>query len=146
MGAMGLVKSTDQSLPGYHNRAVLSKREINSSEIGNQYFYKALWTSNKHNFSSYSAHVGPLILVFLIFLQTWKTKAQKIKISHLESHNHLTPNLRLETGYPFPNHGNLVQAWFGGQQGWEIVGNEFGNGEWDKIVENLAWQVGIFSL
>lgn len=42
MGAMGLVKSTDQSLPGYHNRAVLSKREINSSEIGNQYFYKAL--------------------------------------------------------------------------------------------------------
>lgn len=51
--------------------------------------------------SSYSVHAGPLILVFPVFLLTWKTEAQKIKISHLETHNHLAPNLRLETGYPF---------------------------------------------
>lgn len=81
-----------------------------------------------------------------VFLQMWKTEAQKIKISHLESHNYLAPSSRQETGYPFPNPGSFVQTWFGGQSGWKIVGNEFGNGDWDKIVENLAWHARIFHL
>lgn len=86
------------------------------------------------------------MLVFPIFLQTWKTEAQKIKINHLESHKCLLLNSRLETRYPFPNPGSYVQTRFGTQYGWKIVGNEFGNGDWDKIVENLAWWTRLFHL
>lgn len=55
---------------------------------------------NKHGFSPNSACVGLWLQALFVFLQVWKNKTLKIKISHLESHDYLPPNSKLEAGQP----------------------------------------------